>query len=41
MKYGLVAHDSNDNGGTVGLDDLVGPFQPRDSMILSSTNLLY
>jgi len=34
MRYGLVASDSNGDGKTVGLDDLVGPFQPCDSMIL-------
>ena len=28
MIYGLVACGSNGNGRTVGLDDLVGPFQP-------------
>ena len=33
-RYGLVACDSNGNGRTVGLDDLVGPFQHCDSMIL-------
>ena len=32
--YGLVACGSNSNGRVVGLDDLVGPFQPCDSMIL-------
>jgi len=30
-----VACGSNGDGRTVGLDDLVGPFQPCDSMILS------
>ena len=34
MRYGLVASDSSGDGKTVGLDDLVGPFQPCDSMIL-------
>jgi len=34
MRYGLVACGSNSNGRMVKLDDLVGPFQPRDSMIL-------
>ena len=33
-RYGLVAYGSNGDGRTVGLDDLVGPFQPCDSMIL-------
>ena len=28
-----MAGGSNGNGRTVGLDDLVGPFQPCDSMI--------
>ena len=28
---------SNGNGRTVGLDDLVGPFQPCDSTILWNT----
>ena len=28
---------SNGNGRIVGLDDLAGPFQPCDSMILYST----
>ena len=32
-RYGLVACGSNGNGKTVGLDELVGPFQPSDSMI--------
>ena len=27
-RYGSVACGSNDNGRTVGLDDLIGPFQP-------------
>ena len=35
-RYGLVACDSKGNGRTVGLDDLVGPFQPCDSMISAS-----
>ena len=30
-----MASGSKVNGRTVGLDDLVGPFQLRDSMILS------
>ena len=34
MWYGLLACGSNGNGRMVGLDDLVGPFQPCDSMIL-------
>jgi len=34
MRYGIVAHGSNGDGRTVGLDDLVGPFQACDSMIL-------
>ena len=29
-----MACGSNGNGRTVGLDDLLGPFQPYDSMIL-------
>jgi len=29
-----VACGSNGNGSTFGQDDLVGPFQPCDSMIL-------
>jgi len=33
-RYGLVACGSKGNGRTVGLDDLIGPFQPWDSMIL-------
>ena len=33
-KRGLGACGSNGNGRTVGLDDLVGPFQPYDAMIL-------
>ena len=36
MRYGLVACGSKANGRTVGLDDLVGPFQPCDSMIHKS-----
>lgn len=32
--YGLVGCGSNGNGRMVGLHDLVGPFQPYDSMIL-------
>ena len=34
MRYGLVACGSNSDRRTIGLDDLVGPFQPCDSMIL-------
>ena len=35
MRYGLAACGSNGSGRMVGLDDLVGPFQPCcDSMIL-------
>ena len=34
LRYGLVACGSNGSGRTVGLDNLVGPFQPCDSMIL-------
>jgi len=33
-RYGLVACGSNDSERTVGLDDLVGPFQPCHSVIL-------
>jgi len=33
-RYGLVACSSKGNGRTVGLDDLVGRFQPWDSTIL-------
>ena len=33
-RYGLVACGSSSDGRVVGLDDLVGPFQPCDSMIL-------
>ena len=33
-RYGLVACGSKGNGRRIGLDDLVGPFQPWDSMIL-------
>ena len=33
MRYGLVACGSKGNGRTVELD-LIGPFQPCDSMIL-------
>ena len=36
MRYSLVACGSNGNGKKGGLDALVGPFQPCDSMILSS-----
>jgi len=35
-----VACGSYGNGKTVGLDDLVGPFQPCDSMILCVTTLV-
>ena len=38
-RYGLVACGSKGNGRTVGLDDLVDPFQPCDSMILWSSKL--
>ena len=34
MRDDLVACGRNGNGRTVGLDDLVVPFQPSDSMIL-------
>ena len=34
MRFGLVACSSNGDGRMAGLDDLVGPFQPCDSMIL-------
>ena len=34
LLYGLVACGSNGNRRMVGLADLVGPFQPCDSMIL-------
>ena len=33
-RYGLVACGSNGDGRTVGQDDLVGSFQPCDSMTL-------
>jgi len=33
-RYSLVACGSNGDGRVNGLDDLVGPFQPCDSMIL-------
>jgi len=33
MRCGLVACGSKGHGRTVELDDLVGPFQPCDSMI--------
>ena len=39
-RYGLVACGSNGNGRTVGLDDLVGPFQPCDSVITWWYNLV-
>jgi len=39
MRYSLVACGSKGNGRIVGLDDLVGPFQPCDSMILWFTVL--
>jgi len=35
-RYGLVACGSKGNGRTARLDDLVGPFQPCDSMILGA-----
>ena len=31
-RYGLVACGSNGDRRTVGLDDLLGPFQPCDTM---------
>ena len=31
MRYGFVACGSNGNGRMVGLDGLVGPFQPYES----------
>ena len=34
MRYGLVACGRKGNGRMVALDELVGPFQPCDSMIL-------
>jgi len=34
MRHGLVACGSTGDWKTVGLDDLVGPFQPCDSMSL-------
>jgi len=34
LRDGLVAYGSNGDGRTVGLDNLTGPFQPCDSMIL-------
>jgi len=34
MRYGLVAYWVVMDGRTVGIDDLVYPFQPCDSMIL-------
>jgi len=34
MRYGLVACGSKGNGRRVELDDLVGPFQPYDFIIL-------
>ena len=40
MRYGLVACGSNGNGRTFGLDDLVGPSQPCDSMILYDSMIL-
>jgi len=33
MRYGLIAYGSKGNGRMVGLDDLVGPLHPCDSMI--------
>ena len=41
MGDDLVAHGSNGNGKTVGLDGLVGPFQPCDSMILQFLHIQY
>ena len=41
MGDDLVAHGSNGNGKTVGLDGLVGPFQPCDSMILLITCMFH
>ena len=38
MRYSLVACGSNGDGRTVELGDLVGPFQPCDSMILFNTS---
>lgn len=35
MRYGSVGCGSNGDGRTIGLGDLVGTFQPCDSMILS------
>jgi len=40
-RYGLVACGSNGNGRMVGLGDLVGSFQPCDSMILYIAYLSY
>jgi len=40
MRYGLVACGSNGNGRMVGLDDLVGPFQPCDSMTQTLSEML-
>lgn len=40
MIYGLVACGSNGNGRMVGLDDFLGPFQPRDSVILRVLGML-
>ena len=37
-RYGLVSCGSNGNGRTVGVDDLVDPFQPCDS--INNINLL-
>jgi len=39
MRYGLVACGSNGDGRMVGLEDLVGPFQPCDSMIRKERNV--
>ena len=39
MRYGLVSSGSSGNGRMAGLDDLAGPFQPCDSVILPKINL--
>ena len=36
-----MACGNKDNGRMVGLDDLVGPFQPCDSMILFITKFIF
>jgi len=41
MRYGLVACGSNGDGRMVGLDDLAGPFEPCDSMILCPASKWY